>query len=1452
MRLKFAYQRPGGSTTDLVAELEARATVGDLAGHLAAADPHHAAPSEQAVTLALAGPAGRLLDASTRVGDAGVASGATVTVVPAPQTYAPSGADDDAVVQLRVISGPDRGREFRLRDGAALLGRERGCQVQLTDELVSRNHARLNIGDGIEVIDLASANGLEVGGVPVERAQLASGDTVTLGETTVEVIRLRRADRTAGWVPFIRPARVVPVHEGREFDAPSPPERTRAQRFPTIALVIPIIMGGILYLTTHQLASIIFIALSPLMLIGNAVEARLVNKREFKRAVEEFESDLSALEDSVSQEHAAEVVARLLEHPSTQECLEAVRQRSDLLWCRRPDLPGFTELRLGLGRAASRSSIKLPAASRAPYELVQRMEEVVVSHRDVDGVPIVGDLAAAAVGVAGPRGLAVSAARALVLQVVALHSPAELAVAALLGADSAADWDWLKWVPHTSSPHSPLTGRHLVATQDATLLVGQLEALVTQRAGSDEPTAPRVVVVVDRSQVPHSRLIGLAEQGPAVGIHVVWVASGRAEVPAACKAVVELSGTKQDGTIGFVVEGEELTPVVVDLVEGAVALEVARALAPVEDIGAHLADDSDLPRTVSQFETLQDTRLATRPESVIERWQSSNSILTGPYAREERLKKAGTLRAVVGMSADGPHTLDLRSDGPHALVGGSTNSGKSELLQSWILAMAATHSPERVTFLLVDYKGGSAFADCVELPHTVGLVTDLSQHMVRRALTSLSAELRHRERLLHEHGVKDLIEMEKHGIPGAPPSLVIVVDEFAALVTEVPEFIDGMINVAARGRSLGLHLILATQQPSGVIKGSLRANTNLRLALRVTDENDSLDVLGAPDAADFDPQIPGRAMSRSGPKRLVAFQTSYAGGWTSDEPEPPQISVEELTLSAPLVWQRPEVEAAPKDRDATDIKRLVRTIVEANGTAQLPPPRKPWLPVLPEAVDVSTLPRSRRDNQLVFGLGDDPEAQEQPPVVFRPDQEGSLAVYGASGSGKSTLLRALAVACGFTQRGGPCHVYGLDFGSRALQMLEVLPHVGSIIAGSDGERVERALDWLRAVIEDRRVRFAAANASTLTEYRVKASQPDEPRVLLLVDNVGAFRATYEATDKQRYLDLLASIASEGRAVGVHVAVSAAERTAIPTTLASALQRRIVMRMASDDDYGMLGVPMDVLNTQSSPGRAIDGDDEIQVGILGLDHDPASQAARLADLAVALTAAGVTAAPPVQSLATDVVLTELGRTIEEVPLGIAGASLQPVGVAATGTFLLTGPPGSGRSSALMTLVESARQSLAGAELHYIGSRRSVLAQWSNWTTTSTTAEEITETAQSLADRLLASSGDPRTVVVVERAGEFVMGAAESALQALAKACNEAGHWFIAEGEMSTVRSTSGFLGIVKSTRTGLVLQPDQDTGLGLFSTPFPRIRRVDFPPGRGFLVSKGRAGIVQVARVGVDG
>ena len=1453
MRLALSLARASQPVVDLVVTVDGNARMSDLAAELMATDPARPARSGSALTIQTTGPQGRTFDPDVLVLESGLRAGDQVSLTPVPQRF--SDAVVDAVARLHVVTGPDQGKTFPLAVGTHVLGRGADCEVRLSDSSVSRRHAKLLVSDVVEVVDSGSSNGVTIGDTAVPRAMLSTGDKVRIGDTELEIeilVSASRPGRTADdpVLAFNRSPVVQPEYVGPTLVTPDPPQRQQGQRFPVIALIAPLLFGAVLFAVTRSPTSLIFVALSPVLAVGNVLEQRYSSNKGYKASVAAFTAELGDVADQGRAAAAEEVARRRAEHPSTDDVLTAANRLQPLLWSRRPSGRRFLQVRLGLADDVSRTELKIPSARQCEPDLWQQILGVQAEVSRVAGVPLVADLAQSALGVAGPATVAPAAVRSVLAQLVGLHSPAEVVLAAFLDSRDLADWGWLLWLPHSASPHSPLTCRHLASTAGTIpTLLSELEGLVTRRTDEQAPAEPAVVVLVqDGAVFDRSRMVALAESGPEVGVHVVWQAGRVQDLPATCRTFLEVTpGAVAGAIVGLVDTGEMRGPVQPEAATAEAMMVMARTLAPVIDSGSPLDDASDLPRAVS-WVTLHGAGEVSRPERVIERWQESRSVMTGPYASPPSRRHKGSLRAVVGGRATEPHVLDLRSHGPHALVGGTTGSGKSELLQSWILGMAAAHSPQRVTFLLVDYKGGSAFKDCRELPHTVGLVTDLSPHLVRRALTSLSAELRYREHLLAEHKAKDLAELEATGHPATPPSLVIVVDEFAALVQEVPEFVDGVVNVAQRGRSLGLHLILATQRPAGVIKDNLRANTNLRLALRMADSDDSTDVLGSPVAGAFDPDIPGRAMSKTGPGRLTAFQSAYAGGWTSDTPPPPQIVVEELTLGEPKRWERPESDlpAEVADPGPTDIARVVGTVRAAAESAGLPVPRKPWLAELAETYVLEKLPSPRTDDVLVFGVRDDPDNQAQPVTAFYPDVDGNLVVYGTGGSGKSAVLRALAIDAGFTSRGGPCQVYALDFGARGLDMLQVLPHVGSVIRGSDGERLTRLLSRLRATIDERAARYAGVNAGSIGEYRSLAGAPDEPRILLLVDGVPAFRNAYEGGLQGRWFDQFVAIASEGRPVGVHVLMSADRPAAVPGALAATVQRRVVLRMADADDYGLIGEPADVLTAASPPGRGMENGSELQIASPSGSRNVLDQSKQLDRIAATLRAGGVPEAPPVETLAEIVPRSSLPVAVDGAPvIGLSSSTLSPVALPDRGTFLITGPEGSGRTTTLRSLAQAVLACWPDVALHYVGQQRSELYELPVWTSRSGTAEEHTDQEAVLTPAVSASETG-RHVLVLEGVGELAGGPSDMILTRLVKAAVAAGHLVIAEGDSSGLISGMGLVGLVKSSRAGLALQPEQGDGSSLFKTDFPRVKRADFPVGRGLLARRGRAETVQVA------
>lgn len=1482
MQLKFILRRDNGTRAQLAVTADASAVVADLAAAIATGDPERGPGRTADLTLKLeqtafdTGATGRVLDPGRSVIESGLRSGSTVSLAASRTAPKARSRRGRSVAVLRVLSGPDAGREFSLPAGNSSIGTGPTSDVRLTDPSVTAVHAALTIGESIEVANLAGPTGVMVGGRAVQRAFVGATDELTLASTSIAVLPIARAGSAqsdSAAIEFNRSPRVVARFAERVFTAPAAPQRPEPASLPLISMCLPLLLGLVMFAVTRSLLAVVFVALSPVLMIGMYIDTRLQSSKKHAEAVRRFTAALDELATELGNAQRVERAVRLSEAPALGEVADAVHRLGPLLWTHRPDQPGFLTLRLGIGDAVSRCRIEVNAATGGEPEQIKQLGELRDEFTDIRDVPVVADLReCGALGVCGPRGLVDGVARGLVMQLVGLHSPAELTIAAFSSPQARQSWEWLEWLPHAGSVYSPLPGNHLSESANGGVaLLSRLEELVKLRLrtlspGTDTPfgaipdqsgsaTAPTdhhpamlpavAVLVEDTAPIERARLIRLAERGARVGVHVIWVATQVTALPAACRSYVLVDNATDGSTVGEVRRGKHHFPVACETLDSAVAKQIALLLAPVVDVGAAVEDETDLPRSVAYL-SITGPGPAGEPAAIAKQWIANGSVTSRPGTPSVSSGRPATLRALVGSTGADEFYLDLREQGPHALVGGTTGSGKSEFLQSWVLGMASAHSPDRVTFLLVDYKGGAAFSDCVALPHTVGLVTDLSPHLVRRALTSLRAELRRREHLLNVKHAKDLQALEQAGDPDAPPCLVIVVDEFAALATEVPEFVDGVIDVAARGRSLGLHLILATQRPAGVIRDNLRANTNLRIALRVNDVDDSLDVIEDPMAAHFPPEIPGRAAAKTGPGRLTVFQSAYVGGWSGDSPDRTPIDICEFAFGRRRPWHidvsggRSTSSAGP-----TDIARIVATVNSAAKSLSIPVPRKPWLPPLAEVYPLESLVAHARDGQLVIGRGDIPEMQAQPIGVFDPDRDGNMAIIGTGGSGKSTALRTLAMSAAMAPGDGPVHVYGFDFASGSLHMLEALPHVAAIVDGDDDERIGRVLRRITALAEQRSRTFARAHASTITEYRSLA-EPAEPRILLLIDGISAFREAYEHLSHSTHFAMFSQLAADGRMLGIHVALTADRPNALSTSLASTIQRRLILRLPSDDDYILAGVPSDILSATSPPGRGIMDGQEIQTAVLGGDPNVAVQARVVDRLAAAMRDKGFESPEPVGRLPEVVSIDTLPVTADGLTaIGVADETLAATGIRAQGAFMVTGPPHSGRSTTLLTLAQAVRRHRPATRLFYVSPSGSALASIDLWSGVGVGTDPAIE----LANQLMAETGTAAAdvMLVIESVAGFADTEAENELARLVKYLTDASAFVVGESEVSSWGQAWLLAQPFKSGRRGIVLAPSGVETDTLLSTPIAPVRRRDLPAGRGVLIDKGREVWMQVAQ-----
>ncbi len=1471
MRFKVALKDRQGNTQSLLqVTADATATANDVATALASAGQDELLEQpERRLTLELSreGEKNRALSPDVALAESGLQSGHSITITDESHI---SNVEQQPGAILRVLSGPDAGIEVPLHYGSSRIGRIRSCDVRLSDPRVSKVHARILVRDSVEIIDDHSVNGVLVGGTKINRATLGPGDTATIGSTTFRVDSLgtQQGVSYVSEYPYLRPPQVKSRPSKTELSLPEVPREPQRRGFPWMALLAPVLMGGIMYAVTQSPMTLVFVLVSPIMMIGGYIGSIVDSRRRRKSDLANFNKGMENAEAEIIKAQEIELLQLLDLHPTVAECVKSAVGRTDHLWVRRPEHPEFLQVRLGAGKIPALNLFKSPSRSGLA-DLVERQNELIAKYRLLESAPVVADLkSVGGIGISGPEPVLGHVSRGILAQVACLHSPAEVIIGCITSTARKAQWDWLEWLPHTASPHSPIPGPMLASSDSAgRVLLDQLEQLIEQRVGGDQlpelrgplaeksdkvaPISPAIVVVVDDASVDIARLAGIAERGPDAGIHLLWVSESTVGVPAACRTFLKLSESA-GATVGMVRSERLVKSVSTEALDAATASTVARRLAPVVDASVPVSDDSDLPRMVSVVGLLGQPD-AVEAEQILTRWRDSGSIIdrSGTAVPQERSRD---LRALVGHTGLEPFTLDLRSQGPHALVGGTTGSGKSEFLQAWVLGMAHAHSPDRVTFLFVDYKGGAAFAKCVDLPHTVGIVTDLSPYLVRRALRSLRAEIRRREHLFNDKGFKDLIDFEKSGDPDCPPSLIIIVDEFAALLGEVPEFIDGVIDVAQRGRSLGLHLVLATQRPAGVIKDSLRANTNLRVALRMNDETDSQDVLGTKDAAAIDPGTPGRGVARVGPTRLIPFQSAFPGARTPEVAPAPPIDVVELEFGAGKGWKIPKPKQQGQGVDK-DINRVVDALSEAAKLGGIPKPRRPWLETLSAGYDLMSL-NQRSDYEIVLGVVDDPDTQSQHVAHFRPDESGNIVYFGAGGSGKTTALRSLAIAASITPRSGPVHIYGLDFAGGGLSVLEPLVNVGAIIEGDDEERVARLMRMLSRIVDERAARYNKVRASSLMAYRKEQGNDQEPRILVLLDGFQTFRSDYDSgLQRQKIYGQFQQIANEGRAVGVHIAMTADRAMAVPNAIMGAFQHRVVMRQADEDGYMTLSVPKDVLSPSSPPGRCMNALDpnELQLAVLGRDASPPGQAKAIEQLAESVARFQRSRPEPVRRLPETIRVEELPKSVNGLPvLGVEDVSLAPFGFEPQGVLLVAGPPKSGVSSSMGWLAQSLQRTHPAVPRVLLSARGTPLSAMSLWTGQSSGVDRVQEYLQNQIKPYVereANDGKPGIAVFVEQVAEFAGSMCENVLIEIMKQARRNGHLFVGAGETASFNAFSSSLTELKSSRAGLLLAPETNDG-DLLKAQLPRVRSVDFPVGRGYWVRNGEVFKVQLPEVTV--
>ncbi len=1160
-------------------------------------------------------------------------------------------------------------------------------------------------------------------------------------------------------VRFIRGARrPVPRTPGGEVALQAPPEIPRIVPGNLMTKLMPVVMvaamvGMVALMFTSGMAANPMMLMFPAMMMismlgmvaggGRSGGARTAeaneDRKDYLRYLDQLRKDVAVT--STSQRRALE-----WSHPDPGVLWSLAGTAR--MWERRVADPDFCHVRVG--RGSQRLATRLVAPETGPVEELEPVSAVslrrfVRAHSVVSDLPTAVSMRGfAAVSLTGERGAARAVVRAMLASLCTFHDPDQVRVAVVCGPDTVGHWEWTKWLPHTQHDlvrDGAGSARMIYGSfLELESALGEYLSLRNRFARGTPPTAgvPHLVIVIDGGLLDNT------------GTDLIRTGLESVTLVDLSSFATNLAATRglrlftENGSIGAV-SGPQLEVFgAADVLSVAQAETVARRLSPYRTASVSGADSSmDEPESISSWNHLL---------SIADVGRLDPDRVWVPRRGRDRL------RVPIGVAPDGSAVeIDLKESaengmGPHGLCIGATGSGKSEFLRTLVLGLITTHGPDQLNLVLVDFKGGATFAGLEDAPHVAAVITNLSDDLalVDRMKDALAGEMNRRQELLRDSGnfanVTDYEKARAGGAALAPlPALFVVVDEFSELLSQQPDFADLFVAIGRLGRSLHMHLLLASQRlEEGKLRG-LDSHLSYRVGLKTFSANESRTVLGVPDAYHL-PAQPGAGYLKCDSAEIVRFAASYVSG--------PYIRPRGRVRDS----RHSVVDLTPRIFSAYPV--AVDVLEDAAGTRQLDHDRAPavdpddvpdgrtvldvvvdrlrghgnsahevWLPPLGAS---PTLDRLIPNSVLVSAVDATPSLQVPLGVVDRPfDQrrdllridlssaQGHLAIVGGPQSGKSTAIRTLVMALALTHTPEQVQFYCLDFGGGTLNGLAGLPHVGSVANRLDVDRVRRTVAEVAAVIGQRERLFRQRGIDSMLDFRRRRTEnpvDDEDKfgdVFLVVDGWASIRSDFESLEPA-----LASLTAQGLSYGVHLLITASRWGEIRPATKDLVGTRIELKLGdpSDSEFGRAKaarVP------ENRPGRGITKDGlHLLIGLPRVD-DSSSTVDLGRGIGAAVTAVAGEyvgrSAPDVRMLPESLPRAELLRMLVGrwprsrgpaaelwVPLGIDEAELKPVAVdfAEQSHFLVFGDTECGKTSLLTSICTSLVEANSPAQVKLI--------------------------------------------------------------------------------------------------------------------------------------------------------
>ncbi len=1231
-------------------------------------------------------------------------------------------------------------------------------------------------------------------------------------------------------------------------------------------LVMLIIMGIVAMVNPRGIFMLISVAMFTTTIFTSSIQyfrdkkkTRLKKERRFRV----YKRYLESKREELDQYYQKQRDVTYFHNPSFEEMKRMVAEISDRIWERTIEHDDFLQLRIGRADLPASYKISLNSTDMSNREidsLLEESQELEKAYRNVHDIPLSIQLSSGSVGLVGKRSIVMKELQQLVSQLAFFHSYHDIRFINIFEESEYKNWEWMKWFPHFQLPYSYAKGFIYNQTARDQLLTSIYQTIRERDFTEDKEKKifmPHYVFIVsDRNLIAEHVIMEYLEgKKDGLGITTIFVSDTKENLTENLNTLVQYIN-EREGEI--LIENKKA-------VHQSFRLDdysregIERYARTLGSLQHRVGMNNSIPEMVSFLQLLG-------AEDV------EDLNLEGNWNSSQTSQSLSVPIGLKGKSDQAVLNLHEKAHGPHGLVAGTTGSGKSEMLQTYILSMAVHFHPHDVAFLLIDYKGGGMALPFKNMPHLLGTITNIegSKNFSNRALASINSELKKRQRLFGAFNVNhidDYTELYKQGAAEtALPHLFLICDEFAELKNEEPEFIKELVSAARIGRSLGVHLILATQKPGGVIDNQIWSNARFRIALKVQDESDSREVLKNGDAANI--TITGRGYLQVGNNEVYElFQSAWSGAPYAEETFGGEDEVALITDLGLVQLSEVSTNSKKKTDKVTEIDAVVNHILaeqERLGIKQLP---SPWLQPLENRL-LPPEPVAAGDEWFNIALKDEPEKQEQSNYKYHWINDGSILIFGSSGYGKSMTTLTLLTQFASAYSPEDLHYYIFDFGNGSLLPLKTLSHTADYFRIDEDRKIDKFFTFMKKEIDSRKQLFTDKEVSSISLYNSLYPEEKLPILFIVIDNYDLVKEELFDTET-----MFTQFARDGQSLGIFFLITATRVNVIRQPLMNSFKTKIFHYLIDNSElYGVLGRPP--FEQEPVPGRAMIRKDETFFSQVFLPAEGENDVELIQSIRSTISKLnnryeGIAAPRPIPMLSSALSLLEFEEMLPsmisraEVPIGLCEEDVTPVSIHLQEQphFLVMGQFRKGKSNALKVMLhmlmknplvsfgiyDNVDRNLSGFKEHdnaaYINSK-----------------EELTEFLQSVEERMkerekhyfecLKNNKElpvyEKIVFIIDGYSRFQQNSDTKNQEMIAsfmKQYSHLGFSVIAAGNANEFsKGFDGFTNELKQIRQGLILMKKSDQNL--FTLPFTRNEK-EVQPGFGYYVVNGKERLIQI-------